>query len=280
MNKITADELGVLTKYIHDISGILIEKSKAYLIETRLAGIADELGCESYMDLHKKAFLDPSKTIKERIIDAISTNETLFFRDSAPFDLLQHKILPELIDFRSAKGSSLLPTPIRIWSSACSTGQEVYSIAIVLKELLPDPSKYNIRLLGTDISDAAIAQASYGQYNKFEIERGLSPVNLRQYFCENGKTWKIKDEIRAMANFRKLNLMLPFGALGKFDVIFCRNVAIYFSLGDRKKLFDRLADMLDTGGALIIGSSEFLTGVCSRFEPLRHLRSIFYRLKA
>jgi len=280
MNKITADELGLLTKYIHDISGILLDKSKAYLIEMRLGGIADELGCASYTDLHKRALLDPSKTIKERIIDAISTNETLFFRDSAPFDLLQHKILPELIDLRSAKGSGLLPIPIRIWSAACSTGQEVYSIAIVLKELLPDPSKYNIKLLGTDISDAAIAQASYGQYNKFEIERGLSPAKLQQYFNPNGNSWRIKDEIRAMTNFRKLNLMLPFGALGKFDIIFCRNVAIYFSLEDRKKLFNRLADMLDTGGSLIVGSSESLTGVSSRFEPLRHLRSIFYRLKA
>ena len=119
----------------------------------------------------------------------------------------------------------------------------------------------------------------FAQYNKFEIERGLSSAKLQQYFNEKGNTWKIKDEIRAMANFKKLNLMLPFGALGKFDVIFCRNVAIYFSLEDRKKLFDRLADMLDPGGALIIGSSESLTGVCSRFAPLRHLRSIFYRLK-
>jgi chemotaxis protein methyltransferase CheR len=279
MNKITSEELGILTKYIHDISGILLDHSKAYLIETRLGSIAEELGCTSYIELQKKALLDPSKTIKEKIIDAISTNETLFFRDTAPFELLQHKILPELIDLRTPKGSGLLPIPIRIWSAACSTGQEVYSIAFVLKELLPDLSKFNMKLLGTDLSDAAIAQASYGQYNKFEIERGLSAAKLQKYFSPNGNTWKIKDEIRAMAFFKKLNLMHPFGALGKFDVIFCRNVAIYFDQEDRKKLFDRLADMLDPGGALIIGSSESLTGVCSRFEPLRHLRSIFYRLK-
>ena len=279
MNKITSDELGVLRKYIHDISGILLDQGKDYLIETRLGSLAEELGCASYLELHKKALLDPSKQIKERIIDAISTNETLFFRDTAPFDLLQHKILPELIDLRSLKGPGPLPIPIRIWSAACSTGQEVYSIAIVLKELLPDMSAFNIKLLGTDLSDAAVAQASYGQYTKFEIERGLSSVKLQQYFNGNGDTWKIKDEIRAMVNFQKLNLMMPFGDLGKFDVIFCRNVAIYFSLEDRKKLFDKLADMLDPGGALIIGSSESLTGVCSRFEPLRHLRSVFYRLK-
>ncbi len=279
MNKITPDGMNVIAKYVYDISGIRLDKSKAYLIEARLGGIADEVGCASYEELYKKALLDSTRVLRERIIDAISTNETLFFRDTGPFELLKHKVLPELIDLRTENSSGLLPTSIRIWSAACSTGQEVFSIAIVLKELLPVLEKYNIKLLGTDISDAAVAQASYGQYNKFEIERGLGKDTLEKFFTPNGEHWKIKDEIRSMANFKKLNLMLPFGALGKFDIIFCRNVAIYFSLEDRKKLFDGLADMLDTGGSLIIGSSESLTGISSRFEPLRHLRSVFYRLK-
>jgi chemotaxis protein methyltransferase CheR len=279
MEKITPDEMKTIAKYVKDVSGIDLDQSKAYLIETRLGPVAEEVGCSSYAELHQKAILDATKSIKEKIIDAISTNETLFFRDSRPFELLQHKILPEVIDMRSAKSSTLLPTPIRIWSAACSTGQEVYSIAFVLKELLPDLKKYNIKLLGTDISDAAVAQASYGAYNKFEIERGLSRDKLEKYFTPNGNTWKIKDDVRAMANFKKLNLMLSFAALGKFDVIFCRNVGIYFSMDDRKKLFDRIADMLDSGGSLIIGSTESLTGISTRFEPQRHLRSIFYQVK-
>jgi chemotaxis protein methyltransferase CheR len=279
MIKITPEEVNLLSKYVYDVSGILLDVHKAYLIESRLGGIAEQCGCSSYQELHKKALLDPNNTIKGKIIDAISTNETFFFRDTGPFELLKHKILPELIDLRSSQGSGLLPVPIRIWSAACSTGQEVYSIAIVLKELLPDLGKYQIKLLGTDISDNAVKQASYGSYNKFEIERGLPRDRLMKYFTPHGTDWKIKDEIRAMALFKKLNLMLPFSALGKFDVIFCRNVAIYFSLADRKKLFDRLADMLNTGGALIIGATESLTGVSDRFEPLRHLRSIFYRVK-
>lgn len=279
MIKITPEEVSLMSKYVYDASGILLDASKAYLIESRLGSIAEECGCSSYQDLHKKALLDQNKTIKEKIVDAISTNETLFFRDTDPFDLLKHKVLPELIDLRCARGSSLLPIPIRIWSAACSTGQEVYSIAIVLKELLPEIGKYKIKLLGTDISDNAVKQASYGSYNKLEIERGLPRDRLTKYFTPNGTNWKVKDEIRSMALFKKLNLMLPFSGLGKFDVIFCRNVAIYFSLADRKKLFDRLADILDTGGSLIIGSSESLMGVSNRFEPLRHLRSIFYRIK-
>jgi len=169
--------------------------------------------------------------------------------------------------------------PIRIWSAACSTGQEVISIAIVLKELLGAINKYNIKLLGTDLSDAAIRQASYGAYNKFEIERGLPQDRLVHYFTSDGANWKIKDEIRSMAMYQKFNLMHPFSGLGKFDIIFCRNVAIYFTLEDRKKLFNKIADVLEPDGYLIIGSTESLTGVCPRFVPKRHLKSIFYQLR-
>jgi chemotaxis protein methyltransferase CheR len=275
MIKIKPDEVKIVTQYIYDLSGISLDASKKYLLETRLSTIAEEHGCRSYADLIRKAKTDPRKQVEKAIIDAISTNETLFFRDNGPFELLQHKILPEVVDARST--SSVLKTKIRIWSAACSTGQEIYSIAIVLRELLGDLNKYNVKLLGTDISDTAITQASVGRYNKFEIERGLAKDKLTKYFTAAGGFWKIKDEIRAMANFRKLNLMLSFTALGKFDIIFCRNVAIYFTLEDRKKLFNRLADMLEDDGYLIIGSTESLTGVCSRFVPKRHLRSIFYQ---
>jgi chemotaxis protein methyltransferase CheR len=278
MIKITPEELKTITGYIHDISGIYLEASKKYLLETRLSSIAEEHGCGSYQELYQKAKRDARKAIEKQIIDAISTNETLFFRDNGPFELLRNKILPELIDARTPK-SPRLKTPIRIWSAASSTGQEVYSIAIILKELLGDTSKYNIKLLGTDISDAAVKQASIGKYNKFEIERGLPRDKLNKYFTLSGGFWKIKDEIRAMANFRKLNLMLPFAGLGKFDIIFCRNVAIYFTLEDRKKLFNKIADILEPDGYLIIGSTESLTGICPRFTPKRHLRSIFYQLK-
>ena len=278
MKKITLDEFKIIAKYIHAISGIFLDQSKAYLIETRLGSLLEETGCSSYSDLYRKAKADGTKTMERKIIDAISTNETLFFRDTSPFEVLQHKILPDLIDLHTA-GSSFLPPKIRIWSAACSTGQEVYSIAIVLKELLSDLKKYNLKLLGTDISDAAIAQSSYGAYNKFEIERGLHADKLAKHFSRNGDTWKIKDDIRAMVTFRKLNLLLPLNGLGKFDIVFCRNVAIYFSMEDRKKIFNKIADILEPGGYLIIGSSESLSGICPRFEPKRHIRSIFYQLK-
>ncbi|MDH3881076.1 MAG: protein-glutamate O-methyltransferase CheR, partial [Desulfobacteraceae bacterium] len=205
MIKVATDDIKAISKYILDISGIDLNEGKAYLIETRLGGLIKEYECSSYRDLCSKAKTDSNKSIENKIIDAISTNETLFFRDSGPFEVLQHKILPDLIDRRTEKSSGLLPIPIRIWSTACSTGQEVYSIAIVLKELLPDLNKYNIKLLGTDISDSAIKQASYGTYNKFEIERGLSKEKLQKYFIPNGGNWKISDELRAMVSFTKRN---------------------------------------------------------------------------
>jgi chemotaxis protein methyltransferase CheR len=277
MIKIAPEELKLISQYIQTITGIYLDQSKSYLFETRLSSIAEAYGCKSYQELHLKARQEPSKKIEREIIDAITTNETLFFRDKGPFELLQHKIIPEVIDLRSSQTPS--KTKIKIWSAASSTGQELYSIAIVIKELLRDLSNYSFTLFGTDISDAAISQASYGKYNRFEIERGLEKKYLEKYFTLFGDSWKIKDEIRAMVNFKKLNLMQPFTSLGKFDIIFCRNVAIYFTLEDRKKLFDKLADSLADDGYLVIGSTESLTGVCPKFIPKRHLRSIFYQKK-
>ena len=276
MNLIRPDEIQLFAKYIYGVSGINIEASKAYLIETRLGRILESENCSSYSEFYHKIKADGSRSLEKKVVDAITTNETLFFRDASPFELLKHKILPEVIDRRAAKSAS---TPIRIWSAACSTGQEVFSIAIILKELLGSFSRYNIKLLGTDLSDAAVKQASYGSYNKFEIERGLPRDRLQAYFTSNGANWKIKDEIRSMATFQKFNLMHPFTSLGKFDIIFCRNVAIYFTIDDRKKLFHKIADALEPEGYLIIGSTESLTGVCPRFVPKRHLKSIFYQLR-
>lgn len=279
MLKITAEEAKLFSQYIYKISGIYLDSSKKYLLETRLKTIVDEYGLTSYGELYTRASADKGRILEKKIIDAISTNETLFFRDNSPFELLRHKILPELIDARSKAHPANTRVPLRIWSAACSTGQEIYSVAMVLRELLGNLSRYSIKLIGTDISDAAIAQASAGKYNKFEIERGLAKDKLNRYFTAYSGGWRVKDELRAMANFRKINLMQPFVGVGKYDIILCRNVAIYFTQEDRKKLFHKLAQALEPDGYLIIGSTESLTGVSPLFVPKRHLRSIFYQLK-
>ncbi len=278
MQKITPDEYNVFCKYVHEISGIALEKGKEYLVETRLYPLFDELQCKSFSELYHKSKTDKTKSIEKMIVDAISTNETYFFRDKSPFELLQHKIIPDLVDRRGKKVKEG-PINIRIWSAASSTGQEVYSIAIILKELYLDPKKYHVKLIGTDISNAVITKASYGKYNKFEISRGLSQEKARKYFDVDGDHWRIRDEIRAMVMFKKVNLMEPIMGLGKFDIVFCRNVAIYFTAQERKRLYEKIAGVLEPDGYLMIGSTESLTNDTSLFAPQKYLRSIFYQIK-
>ncbi len=274
--KIQPSEFEVLQKYIYDVSGISLAKGKEYLVETRLKPLIAEYGCKSYQDIYNKAKADIKRTIERKIIDSISTNETYFFRDNAPFELLKHKIIPDLIDVRTRKNGGIKPN-IRIWSSASSTGQEIYSVSMILDELRIKHPAYNVKLLATDISDAAIYQASRGFYNKFEVTRGLTKDKLDKYFVEENDQWRISDQIRSTVTFRQMNLMKPFVGLGKFDIIFCRNVAIYFTAENRARLFERLSETLENDGYLIIGSTESLTGESTVFQAKRYLNSTFYQ---
>jgi chemotaxis protein methyltransferase CheR len=268
--KLLASEHALVFEYIYSISAIVLEASKDYLVEGRLSALAESSGCPSFSELIRKAKADGSGALKRKIIDGITTGETLFFRDTSPFDLLRHKLIPELID-RQAR--STLKPPIRIWSAACSTGQELYSIGILLREMLGDPHRYNLRLVGTDLSDEAVARASAGYYNSIEMGRGLSDVLRAQNFVADPK------EVRGLTSFRRLNLMEDFSSMGKFDIIFCRNVAIYFNETDKASLFQRLSQRLEPHGSLIIGSMESLGTSCPQVESKRHLRAVYYQLQ-
>ena len=270
-------ERKAVSDYIYSISAVTLDDSKGYLIEGRLAHLVQDLNLSSYGQLVLRARSDATGGLNRKIVDAITTGETLFFRDSAPFEALRHKVIPDLIDRRSRDRSA---APIRIWSAACSTGQEVYSIAIMLKELLGDPAKYNIRILGTDISDQAVTRASRGIFSPVEMSRGMPP-NLRdKYFVTRGDEWQIREDVRALASFKSLNLMKDFSSLGRFDIICCRNVAIYFSEPDRIDLFRRIERSLERGGYLFIGAMESLSGTSPQFESQRHVRAVYYRVKA
>ena len=279
MTKIAPDELKAFGQYIHRISGIWLDESKGYLLESRLGGMLRDEGCASFSELLYRIRGDGTRKLERRVIDQITTGETLFFRDQTPFELLQHKILPDLIDRKTRAQRMAGPIPLRIWSAACSNGQEVYSIAMILKEMLGGADRYQIRLLGTDISDQAVATASRGMYNRIEIERGLPQEKLRRYFTPQADgAWKICDELRAMATFRTHNLMTDFSALGRFDIILCRNVAIYFSDPDRKDVFDRLGKAMEPDGYLLIGATESLSGLCPQYLSHRYLRSVYYQV--
>ncbi len=274
--KLVRGEFEIMAKFIKEISGISLEQNKTYLIESRLSDLAESEGVRTFSDFFFKAKFN--KILKEKIIDAISTNETSFFRDKTPFEALKYKVLPDLIDSKtSVKGS--IPS-IKIWSAACSSGQEPYSIAMILMDMLPDIfTKWNITIFATDISDEILRKASVGNFSDFELGRGLSGIFRDKYFTNKNGLWHIKDRVRSMVKFQKINLLEPFRGLGKFDIIFCRNVAIYFDLDTKKKLFDRIADVLVPEGYLFIGSTETLLGVSDKFASRNYLRAIFYQLK-
>lgn len=270
--QLTSEEVQVFSRLVYDLCGIVLDDSKAYLIENRLSDVAKANDCATFSELYYKARYDGNVLLRTQIVDAITTNETLFFRDTSPFEAMQFKVLPELIDARTRAGGG---GRIRIWSAACSTGQEPYSIAMVLRELLGDMPGWDIQILGTDISDTAIRQASRGCYRDFEIRRGMREMMLEKYFDVRPDGWHVRDELRAMVSFRRINLLEPFTSIGPFDIVFCRNVAIYFSPNDRKSLFTRICEAIARDGYLFVGASESLLDV--GLTPQYHCRAVFYQ---
>ncbi len=268
---LSAADVDAIADLVNDLCGIALDQSKSYLIESRLSQLLARENCKSYADLAKKARLMTQVPLQTEIINAITTNETLFFRDRAPFEALQHKILPEIIDARSG---SAFPRRLRIWSAACSSGQEPYSIAMTIRDMIPDAHRWDINILATDISDAVIKQASRGIYTTYEAERGLSPTYLSKYFVGEGQHWRVKDEVRSMIKFQRLNLLHPFNGMGLFDVVFCRNVAIYFAPDVRAALFRRIAAVMQPDGVLFVGSGE---SPGELFNMQYHCRAVVYK---
>lgn len=266
------DDVDAVFDLVMDLCGIYLDQSKTYLVDSHLSDLVDSCGATSYSDFANK--VHTNRKLKIDVIDAITINETLFYRDKSPFEALQYKALPELID---SKANSIFPKRLRLWSAACSTGQEPYTLAMVLRDLIPDADSWDIRITATDISDAAIQTASRGWYSEYEIQRGLTSNSLRKYFLPEEGGWRVRDELRAMVHFQRLNLLEDFSRLGQFDIIFCRNVAIYFTKDAQVDLYERLAKALVPDGYLFVGSSESLSFLGPEFRPHNHCRSVFYR---
>lgn len=271
---VNPQDIDAICDLVVDLCGVYLDERKVYLIESRLSDLLRRSGCQDYAQLARRVRSQGDRDLENAIIDAITTHETLFFRDGSPFEALKHKALPELID---TKEHSPHPHRLRIWSAACSTGQEPYSIGITVRELLGDLSAWDISILATDISDAAISKASRGCYTDRELKRGMPRELVDRHFTRDGNLWKIRDEIRALVSFRKQNLLEPFHGLGPFDVVFCRNVAIYFTPEIRHDLFERLTKTLTPTGYLFTGAAESLTDLGPRFRPQHHCRSVFYQ---
>lgn len=270
------DEFVQFARYIQCITGIFLDDSKKYLVESRFDCLCNELGCSRINELHMRALQDGKGVIAGRIIDLITTHESFFFRDEQPFEILKELVTKLYISRTGGGGASHLPV-IDIWSAGCSTGQEIYSIAIALREILYNAAFTAVRILGTDISDECITKASYGKYTQLEVERGLSPERLERNFKREGTDWKVRDEIRAMVTFKRMNLLEDFSFLRNFDAILCRNVAIYFTLEDRKRLFERMAVHLNKDSVMILGLTETIYGVTNQLCRMENRLGVYYQ---
>lgn len=273
---LTTDEFEMLSSFIEDVCGIALQADKQYLVESRLSNLLAENGCENFGEFYNKAKDRANVELRDKIVDAMTTNETLWFRDESPFIALREKIFPEYFEQKK---------PIKIWSAACSTGQEPYSIVMTAHETLRSMPSVNLpvdmllSILATDISSSALMLAKNARYNAIAMSRGLAPEFKDRYFDVDGQICKVKEEIKKPITFQKFNLQMPFEPMGEVDIVFLRNVAIYFSAEFKKELFAKIAKMLKPGGYLFIGASETLMGYSEDFALLEHNKSRYYQVK-
>ena len=273
---ITTTEFKLLRDYIEEHCGICLGDGKAYLIETRLAGLMVENGCPEFGAFYRLAKNAPSSQLRDKIIDAMTTNETLWFRDTHPFTTLAEKLLPPLTD-EILKGNRFR---IRIWSAACSTGQEPYSLAMVIHEYCrthPGITPGHFEILATDISPSALFLAKAGRYDENAMRRGLPDDMRSRYFHSDGNVWKVNEELKNLITYKKFNLQEPMDPLGRFDIVFCRYVTIYFAEDFKKKIFDGMARALAPSGHLVVSAVESLRGIADQFLPLTYAGGLYYQ---
>lgn len=268
----TPQDFQLLSTMLHERSGLALTPEKVYLLESRLLPIAHKWQLEGMEGLLNKLRRNPEFTLLEDITEAMTTNETLFFRDTNPFNILRDTLLPTLAAERRQQGK------IRIWSAACSSGQEPYSISMILEEEKPKYPTFSFDILATDLSREILAKAQEGLYSQFEVQRGLPIQLLTKYFTKENERWRIASKIRNMVQFRQFNLLHDPVNFGKFDIIFCRNVLIYFDAQTKAKIIDRMANILAPDGYLLLGGSESLLGITKRFTPASGLRGVYQKV--
>jgi chemotaxis protein methyltransferase CheR len=257
-----------LRKLLKDHSGLDLSADKQYLIESRLLPLARKAGLADIGQLVQK-LKGGSSAVIAQVVEAMTTNETFFFRDKVPFDHFRDSILPEIIKAHANRKS------IRIWCAAGSTGQEPYSLAMCVKEMGPALSGWRVEILATDISQEVLEKSKAGIYSQFEVQRGLPIQMLVKYFKQIGELWQLNPDIRAMVQHRQLNLLHDFSQLGVFDIIFCRNVLIYFDQETKINIFGRLARMMEPDGFLVLGAAETVVGLTDVFKPFPERRGLY-----
>ncbi|MGA3303803.1 MAG: protein-glutamate O-methyltransferase CheR [Methylovirgula sp.] len=258
----------VLRNFLSHATGLSLDQDKAYLAESRLEPIMHRLGLVDLDALVVRIASGQHPELTREVIDAMTTNETFFFRDRVPFDNFCKFVLPALLETRKDIGR------IRIWCAACSSGQEPYSIAMILDEEAQKLQGWNVEILATDVSHSVIAAAREGIYTQFEVQRGLPISQLLRYFRQDGDRWRVNEHLRSHVQFEEFNLLSDFGALGRFDVIFCRNVLIYFDMPTKHAVLKKMARVLAPDGYLFMGAAETVVGLTEAFMPHQEHRSI------
>jgi chemotaxis protein methyltransferase CheR len=265
---VTPVDYEFLRKLLKERSGLDLSSDKQYLVESRLIPLARRVGLPGIAELVAK-LKGGSDALTSEVVEAMTTNETFFFRDKIPFDHLREAILPALLTARASRRS------LRIWSAASATGQEPYSIAMCLKEFGPQLSGWRIEIVASDLSLGVLEKARAGIFSQFEVQRGLPIQMLVKHFTQVGELWQLNADIRAMVQHRQLNLLQDFSHLGTFDVIFCRNVLIYFDQDTKAGIFDRLAKVLEPDGVLALGAAESVVGISEAFKPYPERRGLY-----
>jgi len=265
---VTPPDYEYLRKLLKDHSGLDLSADKQYLIESRLLPLARKAGLSGISDLVQNMKNGPASQVAQ-VVEAMTTNETFFFRDKVPFDHFRETIMPELLKARSGRKA------IRIWCAAGSTGQEPYSLAMCLKEMAAALAGWRVEILAADLSQEVLEKSRSGIYSQFEVQRGLPIQLLVKYFKQSGEFWQINADIRAMVQHRQINLLHDFSQLGTFDVIFCRNVLIYFDQDTKINIFNRLAKAMEPDGFLVLGAAETVVGLTDAFQPHAERRGLY-----
>jgi len=263
------EEFDYVSALLKRESGLVIGRDKVYLLESRLVPLARERGMAGLSDVIQALMTGRDANLVKAVVDAMTTNETFFFRDVRPFDQFKTVSMPEVLTSRATKRQ------LRIWSAACSTGQEPYTIAMILKEMEAKIAGWKIEIIATDLALDVLERAKKGVYSQFEVQRGLPVQLLVKYFTQQKDTWAINDVLKRMITFRPLNLLHSFAGLGQFDIIFCRNVLIYFDQETKGKILDGMAKLMPPDGTLYLGGAETVLGVTNAFQPVANQRGLY-----
>jgi chemotaxis protein methyltransferase CheR len=266
MNSIDFD---IFATYLRKASGLVLTQEKAYLLESRLTPLIREMNIADLSTLAIEVRRATNQALMKRIVDVMTTNETSFLRDGKPFDNFRKFVLPALVQKNAATKK------IRIWSAACSSGQEPYTLAMLWREEAVKYPGWSLEIVGTDISSEILAKAKAGEYSQFEVQRGLPIQLLMKYFTQNGDRWQIKPDIQNMVSFKSANLLESFAAFGKFDIIFCRNVLIYFDAAMKKDILERMSGSINPNGYLVLGGAETVIGVTEKWAPVPDMSGLY-----